>query len=285
VSFIFKQPTVKLYDQKHIRNFYDQYGDSESRRWEKSIVEKVKYCVHLHYLQRYIKPSSLVLELGAGTGMFTKEVIGCTNRLVVTDLSPVQLKLNQERAHREGYFQQIQDWKIVDICDLSEFDDNSFDTIICYGGPLSYVFEHNRKALSEMHRVLKPGGIGLISVMNLWGTVNQSLITILNSFHPDDNEKIIATGNLHPSSFNDSDHHCHMYRSREFIELLEQSGFEILQTSASNCLSTQRATELMELENDQQKWNYFLDLEIRACRSEGMIESGSHLIAIVSAAE
>lgn len=276
---------MKLYDQEHIRNFYDQYGDLESRRWEKSIVEKVKYYVHLHYLQRYIKPNDLVLELGAGTGMFTREIISYTDRLVVTDLSPVQLKLNQERAHNEDYLHRVQEWKIVDICDLSAFDDNSFDSIICYGGPLSYVFEQNLKAMSEMYRVLKPDGIGLISVMNLWGTVNQALTTILNSFHPDDNEKVISTGNLHPSSFNDSDHYCHMYRSREFIELLEQSGFGILQTSASNCLSTQRATELLELEKDPQKWNYFLDLEIRACRSEGMIEAGSHLIAVVRAAK
>lgn len=169
---------------------------------------------------------------------------------------------------------------MIDICDLSSFDDHSFDKVICYGGPLSYVFEKNIDALKEIHRVLKPGGLVLLSVMNLWGTLNQSLMTIIFSFSEADNEKIITTGNLHPSSYADSAHYCHMYKSQELTELLENTGFEIVEISASNCLATNRGKELEEIEKNPQKWQYFLDLEIQACKSSGMIESGSHLIVI-----
>jgi predicted TPR repeat methyltransferase len=83
-----------LYDPKHIRDYYDQYGDLETNRWEKSIVEKVKYFIHLHYLQKYFNMDEDILELGAGTGMFTQEIVKYAQKLVVTDLSSVQLHLN-----------------------------------------------------------------------------------------------------------------------------------------------------------------------------------------------
>ncbi|MBT8218685.1 MAG: class I SAM-dependent methyltransferase [Bacteroidia bacterium] len=273
---------MHLYDQDHIRNFYNDYGELETSRWDKSIIEKVKFQVHQHYLTKHIQPGDVVLELGAGTGMFTKEIIKNSKGLVVTDLSPVQLDLNKKRASDSGYLDSIQQWALVDICDLSPFDDQQFDKVVCYGGPLSYVFEKDTVALGEIKRVLKPNGIALLSVMNLWGSINQSMTSIL-TISKEDNDKIISTGNLHPSTFTDSSHHCHMYRSEEFIATLQESGFEIIALSASNCLSTRRAEDLEAMESDPDKWAYFMDLEISASKSPGMIDSGSHMIVVVRA--
>lgn len=272
---------MDLYDQEHIRNFFDEYAEKETLRWERSIVEKVKHYVHLHYLKKYIEKDDLILELGAGTGVFTKELAEFSKNLTVTDLSPVQLNHNEKNAEKGKFQDRIKDWKITDICDLSEFANDTFDKILCYGGPLSYVFEKKLKALSEMKRVLKPGGIALISVMNLWGTVNQYLTDIMLEISRDDNEKIIKTGNLHPTSFAPSKHYCHMFTLEELITDIENAGFENLEISASNCLSSLRANELEEIFKNKEKWNYFLELEIRACRSKGMIESGTHIIAAI----
>ena len=52
--------------------------------------------------------------------------------------------------------------KNVDICDMSCYDDNTFDFIIC-----NHVLEHiidENKALSELHRVLKKNGILIMQV-------------------------------------------------------------------------------------------------------------------------
>ena len=49
----------------------------------------------------------------------------------------------------------------ADICDLP-FEDRSFDTIIC-----NHVLEHipnDKKAMQELYRVLKPGGMAIVQV-------------------------------------------------------------------------------------------------------------------------
>ncbi|MEL6652058.1 MAG: hypothetical protein AAFQ87_14755, partial [Bacteroidota bacterium] len=120
--------------------------------------------------------------------------------------------------------------------------------------------------------------------MNLWGTVHQYLTAIMLEVAPSENEKVMQSGNLHPSAYTPSDHHCHMFRAEELKADLLQSGFKILTLSASNCISAMRGDDLAEMQQTPEKWAYFLGLEIRACQSPGMIESGTHLIAIVQKA-
>ena len=185
---------MQLYNQEHIRAFYDKYATLETERWNKSIVEQVKLHVHQQYLHQFLIKGEAILELGAGTGVFTKLLATYTSNLIVTDLSPVQLKLNKEKAIREKYAERIQSWQLADICDLAQFNNQSFDKVICYGGPLSYVFEQKIKALLEIKRVLKPKGMAFLGVMNLWGTVHEYLTKIILPVAEEDNEKMRGAG-------------------------------------------------------------------------------------------
>ena len=268
------------YDPDWVRDHYDRYAEKEWQRWDRSPVERVKLEIHLHYLRRSIRPGDRVLEIGAGAGRFTQELARITPRVVVGDLSPVQLQLNRENAQSLGFAGAVERWLECDMCDLSpHFEDAGFDAVVCYGGPLSYVFDRAGQAVRELKRVTRPGGALLFSVMSLWGGVHHFLPGVLQ-VPPHENRAIVATGDLSPEMSARLSHFCHQYRAAEFRALLEGCGLVVEVLSASDCLSA-TWTELLEtVQQDDLLWQHLLELELEACREPGCVDMGTHAIAV-----
>jgi SAM-dependent methyltransferase len=268
------------YDADWVKSYYDELGQREWDRWDVSPVEQVKFEVHLHYLRKCLASGDRILEIGAGPGRFTRELADITDRIVVADISPVQLELNRENAHTLGYARVIEQWIECDICNLQpHFDDGAFDAVVCYGGPLSYVFGERERALEELLRVTRPGGLLFLSVMSLWGTVHQFLPQVLG-LSPTLNRDIIATGDLGPDKSAASTHFCHMYRATELRRLLEGAGAVVEVLSASDCLSATWGDSLKDVQQDEATWQHLLEMEVEACREPGCLDLGTHLIAV-----
>ncbi len=240
------------YTQEWVVRHYDEYGDKEWHRRERSPADAVKLHVHQHYVERHIQSGDRVLEVGAGAGRFTHILASLGAKVLVVDVSPVQLDLNRKYARQLGFESAVQDWLQLAVCDMAVLDNASFDAVVCYGGPLSYVFERRDEAVREVLRVLKASGLALFSVMTLWGTVHEFLMGVLN-VSPAENLVITQTGDLHPETFRACNHRCHMFRSQELRELLEDNGCEIACMSGSNCLSAAWGDRLADVQRDSAK--------------------------------
>ncbi len=268
------------YDADWIRTYYDAYGMKEWDRWDASPVERIKLHVHLHHLRAHIAASDRVLEIGAGAGRFTQVLSHLAASTVVADLSPGQLALNRDHAARLGFGDAIEAWVECDLCRLdTQFEADAFDAVVCYGGPLSYVFDAAPQALEQLRLVVKPGGIVLLSVMSLWGSVHQFLKGVLE-VDPAVNRRILATGDLTPATVGPGRHYTHMFRCDELRAALEDARFEVLTMSASNALSTGWGEHLAELSEDGAVWRHLLEMEIEACQQPGCLDAGTHLIAV-----
>jgi ubiquinone/menaquinone biosynthesis C-methylase UbiE len=268
------------YDRDWLKSYYDEYGEREWERWNASPVEQVKFEVHLYYLRRHLTADDRILEIGAGPGRFTQELARISNRIVVADLSPVQLELNRQNAQRLGYGKSVERWVECDVCDLRPcFEDAKFDAVVCYGGPLSYVFGEREKAMAELLRVTKPGGLLFLGVMSLWGTVHPFLPQVL-ALDPAMNQEIVATGDLGPDKPEATTHFCHLYRAAEFRGVLERAGVAIEALSASNYLTAIWGEVLAEAQKDSATWQHLMEMELEACREPGCLDMGTHLIAV-----
>ena len=267
------------YDAQWVARHYDEYGEKEWHRLVKDPAGEVKLHLHRYYLERYVPLCGCVLEVGAGPGRFTQTLSDRGARVVVADISPVQLDLNRKHAAEGGFEHAVLERRRLDVCDLSGFANGEFDAVVCYGGPLSYVFDKRRQAVEEMLRVLRPGGALLVSVMSLWGAVHEFLPGVLD-VRPEENAAILATGDLCPETLPASTHHCHMFRSDELRDLLAGCGAEVQVISASNCLSSAWGEKLADLRADEVKWQQLLDMEVQACRHPGCVDMGTHLIAV-----
>lgn len=268
------------YSADWVRQYYDEYGMREWNRWEESPVERVKFSIHLHHLQNHVGPTDRVLEIGAGAGRFTQELAKITSHIVVADISPGQLRLNREHAVEYGFADSIEDWIECDMCACeSVFDPETFDVVVCYGGPLSYVFERRHDAIAQLRRVTKLGGTLLFGVMSLWGTIHQYFPGVLD-VDSESNREIIATGNLIEKTVGPGRHYAHMYRSAELASVLKKGGLEIMALSSSNCLATNWIDILSELAEESPKWLHLIEMEVEACQEPGCLDMGTHIIAI-----
>ncbi len=268
------------YDPDWVRSHYDAYGMQEWDRWDESPVERVKFHVHLHYLQQHVRSGDRVLEIGAGAGRFTRELARITDRVVVADISPGQLKLNRENAARLDFASAVEAWIECDMCDLTpQFEDGTFDAIVCTGGPLSYVFERRDDAVGELYRVARAGGTLVMSAMSLWGSVHQYLRGVL-AIDPEANRSIVASGDLSPETIGPGRHYTHMYRSTELQRLLERGGWDVVTMSASDCLSVGWVDLLEDLPESDPTWAHLIEMELEASREPGCQDMGTHLIAV-----
>ena len=59
----------------------------------------------------------------------------------VVDLSSVQLAANAEHVRAAGREESVRSRALHDICDLSAFDEASYDVVVCFGGPISYALD------------------------------------------------------------------------------------------------------------------------------------------------
>ena len=271
---------VSSYQPETVIQHFDEFGVREWERLIQSPADEVSLFVHTHYLKKHISPNQQVLEIGAGAGRFTQILANLNAQILVADISNVQLELNKKFAAEYSFNQAVKDWQQVDICDLSQFKSNSFDSIVTYGGPFSYVLDKRDVALSECIRVLKPNGLLLLSVMSLWGSAHGFLDGVL-SLPPEINQKITTTGDITPATFPERrSNFMHLFRSEELIDWLEQAGFEILDKSASNCISLTWNEKLKQVRDNAEKWNELLRMELEACADEGCLNLGTHIIAV-----
>ena len=268
-----------IYDPAWTANYFDNYGRREWKRMVDSPVNEVSLYIHTHYLEEYVSKGDRVLEIGAGAGRFTQILAGLGAHITVGDISPVQLELNKAHAKQFGFFQAIENWQLLDITDMSQLPADSFDCVVAYGAPLSYVLDKRDIALQECIRVLKPHGYFLLSVGSLWGSVHRQLAPVLNT-PAENNRKIIKTGDISPNTYPERDHFLHLFRAAEFKNWLINANLQIKELSASSCLSLGWDEFLETIRSDETKWQELLRMELEASAEAGCLDMGTSIIAV-----
>jgi SAM-dependent methyltransferase len=260
---------------ERIRSYFDAEVESEWLRLEQTSAGRVSFEVHRRLLAGHVRPGMSVLEIGAGPGRFTRELAAIGARVTVTDLSAPQLAANEQRARAEGFDAAVAAWLPLDVRDVSGFDDASFDVVLAFGGPLSYVFDHAEDALRDLLRITRPDGVVLGSVMSLLGAWRHFLPAVLE-LTDEDHDHILATGDLRRAQ--PDGHVAQLYRASDVRALIERAGATTLALSASNWASLDHPEATALVEESPSRWQRFLDQEARACAEPGALDGGTHIL-------
>jgi len=273
------------FDPRSIASIFDEYGDAEWSRHEVHPFDRVSFHIHRHHLERFVRSDDRVLEVGAGAGRFTIELARLGARVTVVDISPEQLRLNEEHVGEAGLGYAVEGRHLADMRDLSRFDDGSFDVTVCYGGPLSWVLEDADRALSELLRGTTLGGHVLVSVMSRFGGLRAFLPGVadeIDTYGLEVMRAIVGTGYL-PDTHS-SLGPVHLYTWAELRQLLGRHPCTVVEASAADFLSVGNAETCERwLRDDPAMWERFLEWEVIACAQPGAIDGGTHIIAVVEA--
>jgi len=179
-----------------------------------------------------LSPSTLSLERHRLLWLYLKnETDFFTASKKVLHIAPEQcfLKRFKEQSNLDyitaDLFSPLADVK-ADICNLP-FEDNSFDIVFC-----NHVLEHiedDKKAMSELYRVLKPKGMGIFQIpqdLNLEKTYEDFSIT-----SKEDRKK----------HFGQYDH-VRVY-GKDYFERLRKVGFKVNELDYSKTLSSELVTK------------------------------------------
>jgi ubiquinone/menaquinone biosynthesis C-methylase UbiE len=130
--------------------FLAKEGAGEIWNWE-TPAGKYRWKRRVIMLTSHINKEMKVLEIGCGTGYFTKELAKTQSTVISIDISPDLIEIAKNETKE---FANI-DYALQNAEEM-EFEQESFDSVI--GSSVLHHLDIN-KALSEIYRVLKFGGV------------------------------------------------------------------------------------------------------------------------------
>lgn len=158
--------------QNELRHYYENEG-AEELRIQKDGVQYTEFLTITKYLDRLLPTNSKVLDPCAGTGVYSFHLADMGHKVVAGDLFEVNInKLKLLNEERKKYFDKnlaipLENIYLGDVRDLSQFEEESFDCVLCMGALYHMLEEEDRmKSVESCLRVLKKGGILVATYIN-----------------------------------------------------------------------------------------------------------------------
>jgi 2-polyprenyl-3-methyl-5-hydroxy-6-metoxy-1,4-benzoquinol methylase len=165
--------------------------------------------LRLSFLLAHVRAGELVLDVGCGEGRFTAELTAAGVHGVGIDVAEEPLR-RARAAHPEV------DVQLVDPCGPWPLADASFDAV--WAGEVVEHVADTAGWLSEIRRVLRPGGRLLMS------TPNHSRLAVL---------RLALSTRAFDAHFDPRSDHLRFYTPRTLISLLADFGFQEVSVSAA----------------------------------------------------
>jgi ubiquinone/menaquinone biosynthesis C-methylase UbiE len=267
-----------------VKNYYAGFGEREWDRLKSPNDGFVEYAVTRKMLSKYLKPKSRILDIGGGPGRYAMWLAKHGHRVVLADLSPELLAIARTKLAEADVMANIEEIVEADACDLSHWQDNSFDAVLSLG-PLYHLInaDDREKAVSEMRRVLKPHGVAFAALMPLYGFIRRSLVIPDERRHLTQTEfvsRILEQGvfiNDIPGRFTNG----YGVNPAAVPAYFKEHGFTMETLLSAQGIVPDMQRVLSELEqNDPATYQAALDVILSTASDPGILGMASHLLYI-----
>ncbi|MFZ3150771.1 MAG: class I SAM-dependent methyltransferase [Anaerolineaceae bacterium] len=262
-----------------IKEYYTNQVRQEWNRLTKDAYHRLEFETSLHTLEKFLPPQGLVLDAGGGPGRYTLELAKRGYTVSLMDLTPPNLDFARKQIKRAGMQKQVRTLLEGSIADLSMFEDESFDAVICLGGPLSHILDkHERgRAIAELMRVAKPGAPIFVSVMS-----RLSVLVVVLEQSPYELElphfkQMLETGEYFGGYGFTA---CHFFLPEELREAFDLENLVFEEMVGLEGLASHHRTELNRVAKDEKRWAGWLDAHFRTCTHPAVVGTSEHMMIV-----
>ena len=271
---------MKAMSGELVKKYYTEFDEGEWIRLIRNPYKRLEFDTTMRFLGKHLPEEGLVLDAGGGPGRDTVELAKLGYDVVLLDLTPRMLELAVGRIREAGVEDRVRQVLEGSIDDLSMFASDSFDAVLCLGGPLSHLVHRDRRldAVKELIRVAKPGAPLFVSVIGRLALCMNSLVYLWPEMKSDQDvyRRYTTTGQyLGGLGFAP----CHFYLPEELKEEFEDEARVIEMVGLEGMFSTheQRYNEVHEMgEYNDILWETHLE----TCTHPGLVGVSEHFMII-----
>lgn len=262
-----------------VKQYYAKNVTLEWRRLARDAYHRLEYDTTMRFIREYLPKRGLVLDAGGGPGRYTVELAKRGYDMVLQDFTPEHLEFAKRRIHRAGLAQRVKALDEGTITDLRSFRDNSFDAVLCLGGPLSHVLEPKRirRAVRELIRVAKRGAPILVSVMSRLAVLRSELLLYQHEIEQP-MFKTVRDSGYYPGGSGFTA--CRFFLPEEFRGYFETRRVDIVAMAGLEGLGSHCPTAVNKIARDKKRWRVWLGTHYETCTHPAVVGLSEHMLLV-----
>lgn len=256
---------VKQYNSNIIQEYYNSY--KEEIRLNKDNAHKVEFLTSIKYITDVLPEKAKILDACAGVGAYSFYLADLGYDVVAGDVVENHVSAMKKINDEKKSVTQILK---TDVMDLSQFEDNSFDAVLCMGALYHLRDEADRKrAVSECLRVLRKDGIFVAAYINRYAKILKDMLNGLENM--DIAMQVFRKGNS-PQEYEGEA----FYKTTpsEFIKEAEAFALETLFNIGTDGISYAISDKINEMTNEQ--FETWLEYHMATCKDFSILGYSMH---------
>lgn len=259
----------------------DYYSNFDE--WGRLDREPLEFFINWHYMKKYLPFRCHVLDNGAGPGKYSMALAKEGYRVTLSDVTPRLVEVAQVKAAELGIEGQFDGFHVLNAVKLAGLRDNLYDASFMLG-PLYHLQKEEERilAVSELHRVTKPGGIVFVAFQSRMRMTLTSL-QLPRHWRPHDSMDAIQAFRS-SGVFNHADSgrftNAYYFDLEEITPFMESHGFETIQLIGSSSIGGLLSQEQIIYWEERGDYPKLLDLLIELAQDPSILGVSSHLLYI-----
>jgi ubiquinone/menaquinone biosynthesis C-methylase UbiE len=263
-----------------VKDWYAKRYSYEWRRLAQDPYHQIEFVVTLHFLEKYLPEKGLILDVGGGPGRYSIEMAKRNYDIVLLDLVPEMLELAKTKIRKAGVEKRVKQIVQGSVEDLSIFDDEKFNAVLCLGAPLCHLLkaEQREKAAAELMRVARKNAPVFVSVISRIGLLK----TILTEFPQEMKyaKHHWQVGDYIPGLHGEGFTATHWFTPEELRAIFERHGAKAIELAGLEGLSSHHKKETNRLHRDKEGWKMWTEILLETCTHPSAVGSSEHFLLV-----